>query len=108
MSEPAVTLLSLTCHAYALDRLVQREELLVVRQADKEEDATPSSPSSDARFVFPEVQDALKSVNQLDPKGTYLVTSCIQRLATRREWSGAHATTRFVALRTDVREHQRG
>ncbi|KAG7379692.1 hypothetical protein PHYPSEUDO_008292 [Phytophthora pseudosyringae] len=40
-----------------------RDERLVVVKQQEEETVTDNSP-----FVFPEVQDAMKSMNQLDPK----------------------------------------
>ncbi|GMF34146.1 unnamed protein product [Phytophthora lilii] len=43
----------------------QTERLKIVKQSKDE--ATTSDPA----FVFPEVQEAMKSMNQLDPKGSH-------------------------------------
>ncbi|KAF1784960.1 hypothetical protein GQ600_12771 [Phytophthora cactorum] len=43
---------------------MQRDERLLIVKQEKEEPATDNST-----FVFPEVQEAMKSMNQLDPKG---------------------------------------
>ncbi|TYZ57391.1 hypothetical protein PybrP1_008347 [[Pythium] brassicae (nom. inval.)] len=73
----AATTLTPKAASAAHKKLPTREDLLIVKQNDKGDDAnaTPSSSSSssDSRFVFPEVQSALKSVNQLDPKDAKLI-----------------------------------
>lgn len=44
--------------------LQTEERLLIVKQ--KEEEVATANPT----FVFPEVQEAMQSMNQIDPKGS--------------------------------------